>query len=205
MTSDGLRLALATTNAGKVSELAELLSDRWPSISVLPRPSGMHEVIEDAADFRGNAVKKAVAVRDFSAIPALADDSGLVVDALAGAPGVHSARFSGAAATDEQNIQKLLADLAGTPPAGRSARFECVIALVDEVGGIAGGDGLLVARGTVEGTIAEEPRGLGGFGYDPVFVPDDGDGRTFAEMTRDEKNRISHRGRALADLMRQIG
>ncbi len=205
MTSQGLRLALATTNAHKVSELAELLSSRWPETSVLPRPSGMPEVIEDAPDLRGNAVKKAVAVRDFSAIPALADDSGLMVDALGGAPGVRSARFAGVSATDEQNLRKLLADLQTTPAAGRSARFECVIALVDTVGGIAGDDGLLVATGTVEGTIAPEPRGTGGFGYDPVFVPDEGDGRTFAEMTSDEKNQISHRGRALADLMRQLG
>jgi len=132
-------------------------------------------------------------------LAAVADDSGLEVDALDGAPGVWSARYAGEDATDQDNVDKLLAALADRPdPTDRTARFQAVVVLRHPDGSE------LVASGTVEGHIAAAPRGPGGFGYDPVFVPNEGDGRTFGEMTQDEKHAISHRGRALRDLLAQL-
>ncbi|MDQ2678400.1 MAG: non-canonical purine NTP pyrophosphatase, partial [Actinomycetota bacterium] len=129
---------------------------------------------------------------------ALADDSGLEVDALDGAPGVRSARFAGEDATDADNVSLLLERLAGVPDDERTARFRCVIVLQRP-------DGTeLVADGSVEGRIIDAPRGESGFGYDPVFVPTEGNGRTFAEMSADEKHAISHRGRALRSLVTQL-
>ena len=145
-------------------------------------------MVEDADTLRGNAEKKARALWAHSGLPSLADDTGLEVDALGGAPGVRSARYAGEGADDEANRRKLLAELAGAP--GRAARFRTVLAFAD-------GDGVRFFDGVCEGTIATEEAGAGGFGYDALFRPADGDGRTFAQMTADEKNRISHRGRAL--------
>jgi XTP/dITP diphosphohydrolase len=125
---------------------------------------------------------------------AVADDSGLEVDALDGAPGVRSARFAGADATYASNVDRLLRAVDGVPPEGRTARFRCLVM-------VRWPDGReVVAEGVVDGHIATEPRGGGGFGYDPVFIPDEGDGRTFGEMTPDEKHALSHRGRALRAL-----
>jgi XTP/dITP diphosphohydrolase len=152
--------------------------------------------VEDAEDFVGNARTKAVALHVATGEAALADDSGLEVDGLDGAPGVRSARYAGEHATDADNVSKLREALASLPEGdpGRRARFRCAVVLVtDDVEE-------LVAEGAVEGRIVDAPRGDGGFGYDPVFVPDDGDGRTFAEMTSEEKHALSHRGRALAAL-----
>lgn len=192
----GERVVLATANAHKVEELRQLLGDRFDLVA---RPDDVPEVVEDADSFEGNARLKAHALRDATGSSALADDSGLEVDALGGAPGVRSARFAGPHASDADNVAALRAALDGrSGPDQPRARFRCVLVLArpDETE--------VVAHGTVEGTIADEPRGANGFGYDPVFVPDEGDGRTFAEMTAAEKHAISHRGRALAALADQL-
>jgi XTP/dITP diphosphohydrolase len=152
------------------------------------------DVVEDADTYLGNARLKATAIATAAGAPALADDSGLEVDALDGAPGVHSARFSGPGATYATNVDRLLRDLDGVPDQRRTARFRCVIV-------VQWPDGREVdVEGVVEGRIAFDRVGAGGFGYDPVFIPDEGDGRTFGEMTRDEKHALSHRGRALRAL-----
>jgi XTP/dITP diphosphohydrolase len=130
--------------------------------------------------------------------PAVADDTGLEVDALGGRPGVYAARYAGPGATYADNVAKLLEELDGVPPEGRTARFRTVLVALFPHGGE------IVAEGWVDGHIAEAGRGAGGFGYDPVFVPDDGDGRTFAEMTTAEKGEVSHRGRALRALKAQL-
>ena len=188
------RVVLASANPKKAAELAEILAGSGLRIELLPRPGDVPEVDEDADDFLGNARLKAAALAEATGLPALADDSGLEVDALGGAPGVHSARYAGETATDHDNVVKLLDELEREPAGERSARFWAVIVLRWPDGRE------LVAEGAVEGTIAATPRGDGGFGYDPVFVPDDGDGRTFAEMTSAEKDAISHRGRAFRSL-----
>lgn len=187
------RFILATANSHKAVEIAEVLG---PSFELVPRPVGVAEVVEDADTFEGNARLKASALLAATGEAALADDSGLEVDALGGAPGVHSARYAGEQATGADNVARLLAALADVPDAARTARFRCVIVA-------AWPDGReVVATGTVSGRIAAAPRGESGFGYDPVFVPDDppAAGRTFAEMSPAEKHAISHRGRALRQL-----
>lgn len=186
-------IVLASANPKKVAELREVLGDR---IDLVARPTEVPEVVEDADTFVGNARLKAVALVEATGRPALADDSGLEVDALDGAPGVRSARYAGEEATDADNVAKLLGALAAHPElSARTARFRCVIVLRRPDGSE------VVAEGTCEGTIAERPSGDGGFGYDPVFVPDDGDGRTFAAMPSEAKHAISHRGRAIAALV----
>jgi XTP/dITP diphosphohydrolase len=192
------RVVLASANPKKAAELAEILAGSGLRIELLPRPGDVPEVDEDADDFLGNARLKAAALAEATGLPALADDSGLEVDALGGAPGVHSARYAGETATDHDNVVKLLDELEREPAGERSARFWAVIVLRWPDGRE------LVAEGAVEGTIAATPRGDGGFGYDPVFVPVEGDGRTFAEMTAEEKHHISHRGRALRSLADQL-
>lgn len=188
-------LVIATTNAGKVRELRRLLAG-VPFELATPADLGLRlEVEEDGETYRENAVKKAAAYAAAAGLPALADDSGLEVDALGGRPGVHSARYVGQAASDGDRIGALLAELRGVPPERRTARFRAVIA-------VALPDGRCwTAEGTVEGVIAEEPRGTDGFGYDPVFyLPELG--RTMAELAPEEKNRISHRARAAAGARR---
>ena len=201
----GEPVVLASANPKKAAEITEILGDR---ISLVARPADVPDVVEDADTFEGNARLKAVALVTATGLAALADDSGLEVDGLAGAPGVFSARYAGEAATDEDNRVHLLAELAELDATvhasarakaeSRSARFRCVIVLRRPDGSE------LVAEGSVDGVIAHEARGANGFGYDPVFVPDDGDGRTFAEMDPAEKHAISHRGRALAALLAQL-
>jgi XTP/dITP diphosphohydrolase len=190
-------VVLASANPKKVAELRQVLASTWgEEVDLLARPDVVAEVVEDAEDFVGNARTKAVALHVATGEAALADDSGLEVDGLDGAPGVRSARYAGEHATDADNVSKLREALASLPEGdpGRRARFRCAVVLVtDDVEE-------LVAEGAVEGRIVDAPRGDGGFGYDPVFVPDDGDGRTFAEMTSEEKHALSHRGRALAAL-----
>ncbi len=187
-----MRLVLATANPDKAREIAGLL----PGFELVPRPAAVGEVDETEDTLEGNARLKARAVAAVAGEPAVADDTGLEVDALGGRPGVMAARYAGEGATYADNVALLLREMAGV--AGRRARFRTV-ALV------AWPDGReVVAHGVVEGHIAVEARGTGGFGYDPVFVPDDGDGRTFAEMTRDEKARVSHRARAFAALRRAL-
>ena len=184
---------LATRNEGKARELAALLEGAAARFESL---AGHPEVLlppEDATTYRENALAKARAVRDALGVPAIADDSGLEVDALEGAPGVRSARYAGEGATDAGNIQRLLAKLAGVPEARRTARFRCVLALARGPGDE------IVVEGTCEGRILGAPRGERGFGYDPVFLPD-GETRSFAELPADSKNRISHRARAAGAL-----
>jgi len=196
--SDRVRLVVASANPDKVAEIAAILG---PSVDLLARPPEVPEVIEDADTLEGNARLKAVAIAAHTGLAAVADDTGLEVDALDGAPGVWSARFAGEEATYADNVTKLLAELdriGATTPASRRARFRTV-ALVRRPDGSE-----VVAEGRVEGTIAAAPAGSGGFGYDPVFVPDRLDGRpgarTFAEMTAAEKHAVSHRGRAFRAL-----
>jgi XTP/dITP diphosphohydrolase len=188
------RLVMGSANAGKVAEMAALLD----GIEVLPRPEGMGDVVEDADTLEGNARLKARAVCAAAGEAAVADDTGLEVDALGGAPGVRSARLAGEEATDDDNVDLLLQSLAGVPAGERTARFRTVVV-------VAWPDGSeVVVEGTCAGRITLERRGDGGFGYDPVFEPDDAPGRTFAIMSRDEKNAISHRGRALRALRRAL-
>ena len=197
------RLVVASANPKKAAEISEVLTDVWPEgVEIVPRPAEIPEVLEDADSFVGNARLKAAAIAGATGEWSLADDSGLVVDALDGAPGVHSARYAGAAATDAENVALLLSELAGVGALrapDRRARFVCAVVLRHP-------DGTeTVAEGAVEGTIIDAGRGHGGFGYDPVFVPIEGDGRTFAQMSGPEKHAMSHRGRALRDLIAQLG
>lgn len=184
------RLLIATTNAGKVKEYAEMLSNsNIQYVSLADVGLASMDVEENGATFVANALLKAEAYAKASGLPTLADDSGLVVDALDGAPGIHSARYAPTAA--ERN-QKLLKAIEEVPYEKRTARFVAVIALVLP-------DGVTVtAEGRVEGRIAPAPRGEHGFGYDPVFLVDER--RTMAELLPEEKNAISHRGRAMARL-----
>jgi XTP/dITP diphosphohydrolase len=190
-----LRLVLASANPDKVKEIVAVLSAALP-VDLLPRPETVPEVVEDADTLVGNARLKARALVAATDTAAVADDTGLEVDALDGAPGVYSARYAGASATYADNVAKLLSELAALEENGgaRRASFKTV-ALV------AFPDGSEVwAEGVLPGTIATEGRGTNGFGYDPVFVPDGGDGRTFAQMRAEEKDAISHRGRAFRAL-----
>jgi len=162
------------------------------------RPEGLADVEETADTLEGNARLKAAAVMGATGQLAVADDTGLEVDALGGRPGVYAARYAGPGATYADNVAKLLEELADVPPVARAARFRTVAVALSP-------DGVeVVAEGWVEGTIAGAPSGDRGFGYDSVFVPDGGDGRTFAEMTQVEKAAISHRGRALRALAAEL-
>jgi len=189
------RLVLATANPDKVAEIRAVLG---AAVELVARPSSVGDVVEDADTLEGNARLKAVAVGEASGQAALADDTGLEVDALGGAPGVHSARYSGEAATYQSNVAKLLTELEGVEPVARTARFTTVV-LIRHPDGTE-----LVESGSVEGHIAAEPLGDNGFGYDPVFVPVEGDSRTFAQMSDEEKHALSHRGRALRALLKRL-
>lgn len=183
------RMIFASRNRGKVKELAELVADAGIELLSLADLPGAPEVVEDGATFEENAAKKAREIAAWAGLPAVADDSGLEVDAIGGAPGVRSARFAGDGATDAENNAKLLRLLADVPTERRTARFVSVIAVATPDGKVS------TVRGTCEGIIGHEPRGAGGFGYDPLFIVPEY-GLTFAEMDLATKNRISHRGRA---------
>ncbi|MEY2451891.1 MAG: XTP/dITP diphosphohydrolase [Acidimicrobiaceae bacterium] len=188
-----MQFVCASANPDKVEEMRAVLEPF--GIELLPRPADVPDVVEDAPTLEGNARLKAVAICDATGKPALADDTGLEVDALGGAPGVFSARFAGESATYADNVDKLLDSLADVvEPEGRMARFRTV-ALARFPDGRE-----VLAAGWVDGTIAAAPRGEHGFGYDPVFEPVEADGRTFAQLTSEEKNGISHRARALRTL-----
>lgn len=180
----------ATANPKKLAEIEAIFERVAGDVVLAPRPADLADVVEDGATLHDNAALKAVAVSTAAGRPAIADDTGLEVDAIDGSPGVRSARFAGDDATDADNVDLLLTLLTGIE--NRRARFRTVICLA------APGREPVFAEGVCEGTIVTERRGASGFGYDPVFVPDDGDGRTFAEMTADEKHSISHRGRAMS-------
>ncbi len=186
-------LLIATTNPHKIEEFREILGD-LPYRLVSPRDIGLDiEVEETGTTFAENARLKAIAYADASGLLALADDSGLEIDALGGEPGVYSARWAGEGVSYPERFQMLFARLAGVPPEKRTARYRCAIAIAEPAPrGLIG-----EVDGTLEGLIAEEPRGTGGFGYDPIFyVPEKG--RTVGEMSAEEKHRISHRARAAA-------
>lgn len=176
----------ASANAHKVAEMQAMLNGL---VELAPRPPDLADVDEVGDTLVDNAILKAVAVSAHVGHAALADDTGLEVDALNGEPGVRSARYAGEPADDARNRTKLLDALHGVPD--RSARFRTVLAIADTDGSV------VCIEGECDGTIATEQRGSNGFGYDSVFIPRDGDGRTFAEMTADEKNSISHRSRAI--------
>jgi XTP/dITP diphosphohydrolase len=188
-----MRLVAASANPDKVAEIAAILEPL--GFALAPRPPAVPDVVEDGATLLDNARLKAVAIGAATSEAAVADDTGLEVDALDGAPGVYTARFAGDGATYADNVSALLHALDGrVGPTQRAARFRTV-ALVRFP------DGREVWReGVVTGSIAAAARGNRGFGYDPVFVPDEGDGRTFAEMAPDEKHACSHRGRAFRAL-----
>jgi XTP/dITP diphosphohydrolase len=189
-----VKLVLASANPDKAAEIRSILTGAMGDLDLSPRPDTIADVDETGVTLLENARLKAAAIAAATGEAAVADDTGLLVDALDGAPGVWSARFAGEAATYADNVAKLLAELSGVAPGRRTARFETV-ALVRWPDGRE-----VVATGAVEGVIAAEPRGDGGFGYDPVFVPAEGDGRTFAELTPEEKHALSHRGRAFRAL-----
>ncbi len=186
--SQPITLVLATRNPGKLAELQALLADLPIQLRAATDFPGAPEVEEDAATLEGNAARKARALQEFTGLPALADDTGLEVEALGGAPGVHSARFAGPTATDADNRALLLERLKGVE--NRRARFRTVLAFAPDA------RTLHLFEGVCPGWILEEERGSGGFGYDPLFVPE-GHVQTFAEMPLEAKNRISHRGQAL--------
>jgi XTP/dITP diphosphohydrolase len=186
-------IVLATRNRKKAEELRRITADMPVSVLTLDDFTDCPETEEDGATFEANAVKKAVEVARCTGKPALADDSGLEVYALGGAPGVFSARYSGAGATDSRNSEKLLTELRSVEQEKRGARFVCCIALAFTDGSV------YTFRGHAEGAIGTEPRGVNGFGYDPLFYPL-GSSRTFAEMNEMEKDAISHRGKALRSL-----
>jgi XTP/dITP diphosphohydrolase len=188
-----LQLVLASANPSKAAEIAHALGD---AVELLPRPAEVPDVVEDAGTLVGNARLKAATIAAAADRPGLADDTGLEVAALGGRPGVDTATFAGPQASDAENWGRLLAELADADD--RRARFR-TIAMVVWPDGIE-----LFAEGVCDGEIVRDPRGRGGFGYDSVFQPADGDGRTFAEMTSEEKRSISHRGRAFASLLRLL-
>lgn len=184
-----LRLLLATRNADKIKEIAAAIQGLPFELVPASEYKGLPEIDEDQDTLQANALKKAMTLSRLAGLIALADDTGLEVDALGGAPGVYSSRYSGPNATYDDNVNKLLQVMQGVPPDQRSARFRCVIAIARQ-------EHYTTVEGVCEGMIATERHGTEGFGYDPVFwVPSLG--KTFAELSLEEKNRISHRGLAL--------
>ena len=194
------RLAIATKNRHKLLELGRICRDwpvEWLTVESDPGPGPWPDVDEPHDTYLDNALEKARAIAAALSVPAIADDSGIEVDALDGAPGPRSARFAGEGASDAENLAELIERIAGVAPEARTARYRCVAA-------VAWPDGRTMhAEGICEGTLVIQPRGDRGFGYDPVFVPE-GEHRTMAELGDEEKDRISHRGRAfraLAELL----
>lgn len=192
-----IELLLATRSAGKIREIEQLSRGagwRWRGLNEFP---DVPEAVEDGSTFRENALRKAAFYSQQTGLIALADDSGLEVDALSGEPGVHSAYYAGMPRDDAANNRKLVAALRGVPLDRRTARFRCAMTLADGAAILAETDG------AIEGVIIDEPRGANGFGYDPHFlVPELG--RTTAELPPDQKNEISHRGRALRAMFRRM-
>jgi XTP/dITP diphosphohydrolase len=191
-------IVLATGNAGKVRELQELLADSYYEI----RPQsdyGTPEAVEDGLGFVENALIKARNASKHTGLPAIADDSGIAVDALNGAPGIYSARYAGAGASDEQNLRLLLQNMQGVDDDERTARFICLMVYVRH----AEDPTPIICQGVWEGTLLREPSGENGFGYDPIFFVAE-KGCSSAELPADEKNRLSHRGKALQCLVQQL-
>lgn len=190
-----MKLIIASNNKHKIQEIKSILSGKFEEILSLSEAGIDHETVEDGETFYENSMKKAREICEISGSVALADDSGLCVNALAGAPGVYSARYSGEGANADSNNRLLLKNLSGA--SDRSAYFLCVITLVYPDGRV------VVAEGRVDGEIIDSYRGEHGFGYDPLFLVK-GDERTLAEMSDEEKNAISHRGNALKNLLEKL-
>ncbi len=188
-------LVLATTNKNKVKEFQEMVGDFPIEIRSVADFGPIPECIEDGETFDDNAYKKALHTAKILGLPAIADDSGLVVEALDGAPGVYSARYAGENATDAENCEKLLKEMKGVQ--NRKAAFKCVLSIAVPSGPA------LTYEGSCEGTILEEKRGESGFGYDPLFYFEEF-GKSFAECNSEEKNRVSHRGKALAEVRKEF-
>ena len=197
----GIELVVASANPDKAAEIAAILGS-VPGLRLHPRPADVPDVEETGATLVENARLKAVALMEATGMAAVSDDTGLEIDALGGAPGVYSARYSGEHATYAENVSKVLAELdrvGATSPAQRAATFRSVAFVAYPDGGE------MWAEGTVAGVIAPRAVGGAGFGHDPVFVPDDCGGRTFAQMEAEEKHRVSHRGRAFRALAELLG
>lgn len=192
-----MKLVCASANPDKVAEIAIILEGS--GVELLPRPAGVPDVVEDAGSLVGNARLKAAAIAAATGLPAVADDTGLFVDALGGEPGVETAYFAGPSATYAENRAKMLRVLDGIPLAQRTAQFRTVAMVVWPDGRE------LAVEGVCAGRIAEAEVGDTGFGYDPLFVPDEGDGRTFAQMGTAAKHAMSHRGRAFVALAAALG
>jgi XTP/dITP diphosphohydrolase len=190
-------LLIATRNRDKAREFQEMLGDLDVIIKTLDDFQQVGEIDEDADTLEGNALKKAREAYRLTGVPSVADDTGLEVGYLNGEPGVYSARYAGPGATYDDNCAKLLRHLRGVPPRRRNARFRCVIAFIPNEGTTR------LVDGVCRGVITETPKGQNGFGYDPVFLPI-GHGSTFGEMTLEEKNTVSHRARAIAELRRVL-
>ena len=188
-----ITLVCASANPDKVAEIRQLLAG---AVELLPRPADVADVVEDADTLAGNARLKATAIMRATGMPAVADDTGLEVEALGGAPGVYAARYAGEGCSYADNRSKMLAELEGVDD--RRAAFKTVAMVVWPDGNE------IAVEGVCRGTIAEHERGAVGFGYDAIFVPDEGDGSTFAEMGPDAKNELSHRGRAFRALLTEL-
>ena len=191
-----MKIVLATHNRDKYAEMAAILSDYPIDLLTLEDFPEIGEIIENADTLRKNAYIKAKTVLDITGFPAIADDTGLEVDAINGEPGIYSARYAGENCSYSDNVNKLLKNMEKLPAKKRTARFQTAIAFVEE-------NMELVSEGIVEGKITTEPKGVGGFGYDPVFyVPIKG--KTFSEMNMTEKNQISHRGKAIQEMLKLL-
>ncbi len=190
-------IALASRNPGKLREIVSILAGVDVRVASADEFPGWVAPPEDAPDYAGNALLKARSLASFAGVPALADDSGIEVDALGGEPGPRSARFAGKSATDLENLEKLISLIEPVPARQRTARYRCVAVLATPEGSSES------VEGTVEGTLITEPRGTGGFGYDPIFVPL-GYAVTMAELPPEEKDAISHRGKAFRGLVPAI-
>ena len=193
-----MKLVLATRNKGKVREIGEILKDQHgiELLSLRNYPNAP-DVVEDGKTYEENAIKKASALAEYTGQLTISDDSGLEVDALDGAPGVHSARYAGENASDQDRILKLLEALQNIPDSRRSGRFTCAVAIAEPFAQVR------VVRGICEGQIIRTPRGASGFGYDPIFVPL-GYAETFAELGDEIKNQISHRAKALKSARKML-
>jgi len=190
-------IVVATKNAGKVAELAAALAPLSVTVRAVSEYGDIAEPEETGTTFAENSILKARYYAEKTGCACLADDSGLEVDALEGQPGVYSARYAGPGATDSANNDKLLTELSGRPNATRTARFRCVLAFCEPTGQT------MAADGTCEGTILQAPRGSGGFGYDPLFYMAPFN-KTLAEMSVEEKNAVSHRGKAVAVMVDKL-
>jgi len=192
-----MEIVLATKNKNKIKEVKRIIKDKSISMLTIDDFPGCPEVEEDGTTFEANAVKKALAVAHYTGKPSLADDSGLEVYALNGAPGTLSSRYAGKEADDRKNVKKLLDEMHSVDEEKRGARFTCCVALAFP-------DGMVKTFfGYIEGRIGKEPKGVRGFGYDPVFYPE-GESRSFAEMSGEEKDALSHRGKALKELEKYL-